>query len=227
MKMFRNTLLVSLGCLLALATVASAQFEPPPLPPGGGVMYESAGPDPDPQRGGDMIFERRVMPPMGGGMGMHHGLMGKWWKNSELVQQLGINDTQVQQIEKSFQDHRLQLIDLHAALEKQEALLEPMIEADRPDEAQVISQIDKIAQARAALEKSNAQMMLGIRRVLTPDQWKKLQAREQSPRMFFRHFGPEGPGGPGGGGMRQRRGPGQPQTAPAPPTQQRQPGDDQ
>lgn len=100
---------------------------------------------------------------------------GKWWKDSALMQKIGVSDDQVQRIEKIFQEHRLQLIDLHAALEKQEAILEPLVEADQPEEAQVIAQIDKVAQARASLEKSNAQMLLAIRRVLTIDQWKKLR----------------------------------------------------
>jgi len=119
---------------------------------------------------------------------------GKWWKDSELMRKIGVSDEQVQKFEKIFQDHRLNLIDLHAALEKQEAILEPLIEADQPDEAQVIAQIDKVAQARANLEKSNAQMLLAIRRVLTLDQWKKLRdlpgiaATLTGPR-----FGPPGP----------------------------------
>jgi len=100
---------------------------------------------------------------------------GKWWKDSDLMRRIGVSDEQVQKIEKIFQDHRLELIDLHASLEKQEAILEPLIEADQPDESQVIAQIDKVAQARANLEKSNAQMLLAIRRVLTVDQWKKLR----------------------------------------------------
>ena len=91
------------------------------------------------------------------------------------MQRVGVSDEQVERIEKIFQDHRLQLIDLHADLDKQEAVLEPLIEADQPDETQVIAQIDKVAQARANLEKSNAQMLLAIRRVLTVDQWKKLR----------------------------------------------------
>jgi Spy/CpxP family protein refolding chaperone len=91
------------------------------------------------------------------------------------MQRIGVSDEQVQKIEKIFQDHRLQLIDLDADLQKQEATLEPLVEADQPDEAQVIAQIDKVAQARANLEKSNAQMLLAIRRVLTVDQWQKLR----------------------------------------------------
>ena len=112
----------------------------------------------------------------------------KWWKDSALMQKIGVSDEQVQKIEKIFQDHRLQLIDLHAALEKQEAILEPLVEADQPDETQVIAQIDKVAQARASLEKSNAQMLLAIRRVLTVDQWKKLR---DVPGVVPFHAGPE------------------------------------
>jgi Spy/CpxP family protein refolding chaperone len=108
---------------------------------------------------------------------------GKWWKNPELAQKLGLTDDQIAKMEKIFQDHRLQLIDLHAALEKQEVMLEPMISADHPDEQQTLAQIDKVAQARAELEKSNARMLFAIRNVLTPEQWKQLQAERESRRV--------------------------------------------
>ena len=35
---------------------------------------------------------------------------------------------------------------------------------------------DRIAQARAELEKANARLMLGLRHVLTPEQWEKLNS---------------------------------------------------
>ena len=72
------------------------------------------------------------------------------------------------------------------------------MEGDQPDEAQVTAQIDKVAQARANLEKSNALMLLAIRRVLTIDQWKKL--RDLLPGVSHYNGGPEfrlsGPGAP-------------------------------
>jgi Spy/CpxP family protein refolding chaperone len=125
------------------------------------------------------------------------------------MQKLGVSDDQVQRIEKIFQDHRLQLIDRHAALEKEEAIMEPLIEADQPEPTQVIAQIDKVAQARAGLEKSDAQMLLAIRRVLTLDQWKKLR---NPPGVFPPHTGrqfrppappPPGERGMGGGGPKE------------------------
>jgi hypothetical protein len=110
------------------------------------------------------------------------------------MRKIGVSDEQVQKIEKIFQDHRLNLIDLHAVLEKQEAILEPLVEADQPDESQVIAQIDKVAQARANLEKSNAQMLLAIRRVLTIEQWKKLRDLPGiATTLTGPGFGPPGP----------------------------------
>jgi len=100
----------------------------------------------------------------------------KWWKDSSIVKQIGLSDAQVKQIEDTFHSHRLKLIDITAEVERQEAALEPLIESDNPDEKQVVAQIDKIAAARAQLEKENALMSLAIRRVLTPDQWKTLRS---------------------------------------------------
>jgi periplasmic protein CpxP/Spy len=104
---------------------------------------------------------------------------GRWWDKPEVAQQVGITDDQKKKMDDIFQQHRLQLIDLKATLEKQETVLQPLIEADQPDEAKILSQIDAIAQARAELEKANARMLFGIRTVLTADQWKKLRSMAQ------------------------------------------------
>ncbi len=121
--------------------------------------------------------------------------LGKWWKNSEIVRELQLNEAQANQIEQTFLEQRLKLIDLRAELEKQEARLQPLIEADHPDEAKVSAQIDQVLAARGRLEKANALMMLSIRRVLSVEQWKKLQAIQQErERMERRRMGP--PSGP-------------------------------
>ena len=92
-----------------------------------------------------------------------------------MVQKLALNTDQQKKIEDIFQQQRLKLVDLDATLRKEEITLEPLMSADSPDETKTLAQIDKVAQARAELEKANARFLFGIRRVLTPDQWKKLQ----------------------------------------------------
>ena len=115
--------------------------------------------------------------------GFRAGPPGRWWSDPALVARLGLNADQQKKIDAIFQSSRLRLIDLSASLQKEEAILEPLLEADPPEESTILLQIDRIAQARAALEKANARMLLGFRSVLSQDQWKKLQAeRSGTPR---------------------------------------------
>ncbi len=101
---------------------------------------------------------------------------GRWWKDAEIVKTIGLSDSQIQKIEQIFQDSRLNLVDIHASLQKEEIKLDPLLEADNPDEGAVLSAIDRITAARASLEKANAQMAFAVRRVLTPEQWKTLRS---------------------------------------------------
>ena len=99
---------------------------------------------------------------------------GTWWRNPSYATKLSLTTEQQKRMDDVFQQYRLRLIDLNATLDKEEFILEPMLEADRLDEIKVGAQIDKIANARAELEKANARMLLGIRQVLTPEQWSTL-----------------------------------------------------
>ena len=158
------------------------------------------------------------------GMGQGHA---RWWNNPRLAQQVGLTDDQKKKMDDIFQQHRLKLIDLDAAVQKQEAIMQPLIEADQPDETKILAQIDAIAQARADLEKDRARMLFSIRQTLTPDQWKKLRELvKQRPREegegrrrddSGRGYGQGGYGrGPDGGSPRGQQPP-PPTGAPAQP----------
>jgi periplasmic protein CpxP/Spy len=161
-------LVLFLGGTMALAQGGPAQGGPQGQGPGGAP----------PPAAGQM--RRGGMPPQPGRPPMERA-MPRWWNNPQLVEKLGINADQIKKIDDIFQQHRLKLIDLNAALQKAEVTMEPLMSADQPDEAKVVAQIDRVAQARADLEKANARMLLGIRQVLTPDQWKKLQQEQSRP----------------------------------------------
>lgn len=129
--------------------------------------------------------------PEGRGMegGFHIGPGGMWWKNPMAVQRLNLTPEQSKKMDGIFQESRLQLIDLKANVEKQEVMLEPLLSANPLDSTRAMDQIDKVAQARADLEKANAKMLLGIRAVLTPEQWTKLNER-RGPGDFRPQSGP-------------------------------------
>ena len=86
-------------------------------------------------------------------------------------------------------------------MEKQELRLQPLLDSDQPDQGRVGAQIDLITAARGKLEKENAMMMLDIRRQLSVEQWKKLEALEpggEGNRNGPPRRGNDRRGGPGG-----------------------------
>jgi Spy/CpxP family protein refolding chaperone len=136
--------------------------------------------------------------PGGPGGRLRMGPPGRWWDDPEFVKRLGLSDEQQTKMDEIFNTNRLKLIDQFAAVQKEEAIMEPLVAADPPDENKLLAQIDRVAQARAELEKANARMLLGIRRQLTHEQWLKLKAERPpmhgmgGPREGRRGTGPDG-----------------------------------
>jgi Spy/CpxP family protein refolding chaperone len=150
----------------------------------GPAMMHGRGPGGGEFHGGPGGFHR---PEEGMDGGLHIGPTGMWWKNPTVVQTLGLTPDQTKKMDDIFQAARLQLIDLKANIEKQNAILEPLLGANPPDMTKSMLQIDRVAQARADLEKANARMLLGIRVLLTPEQWTKLHARGPGRDGNFAH----------------------------------------
>jgi Spy/CpxP family protein refolding chaperone len=126
------------------------------------------------------------------------GEHGRWWNDPAMVEKLTLTEDQRKAMDAILLQHRETLIDLRGNVDKAELGMEPLMRDDQPNEANILAQIDKVAQARAELEKANARFLLAIRGKLTPEQWKTLQAA-RSDRMQHRGWGhgdqrPEGEG---------------------------------
>lgn len=131
-------------------------------------------------------------PPMQRTFG-HMGFEGRgWWNNPRIIERLKLTDDQRKGMDSILLQHREKLVDLRANLEKAELAMQPLMDADTPNDAAIIAQIDKVVQARADLERANSRFLLAIRDKLTVDQWKQIQSLEQDggPGNFRR-------GGPG------------------------------
>jgi Spy/CpxP family protein refolding chaperone len=189
----KGLIVLRVGVAIAGILMGGAAFAQDPGPPGPG--------GPPPGMGHRPPFERAF--------GGHEG---KWWNNPKMVEQLKLTDDQRKAFDDILQQHRASLIDLRANLEKSELALEPLISSDQPNENAIVEQIDKVAQARAELEKANARYLLALRSKLTPDQWKQMQQirseRSQQMRDRWGAYGRRGPNGPSGA----------PSNAPPPPS---------
>ncbi len=141
-----------------------------------GQQPSPGGPDGPPHQGPGAPGRRGPGGPGGPGSPLHMGPPGRWWDDPDFVKRLGLSEDQQKKMDEIFNTNRLKLIDQFAALQKEEVIMEPLVAADPPDEGKLLAQIDRVAQARAELEKANARMLLGIRRQLTHEQWLKLEA---------------------------------------------------
>ena len=147
-------------------------------------------------------------PPGPGGPGDRHIMMfkrelGAWWKNSDVAQKLNLTDSQIKQLEDTFYQHRLKLVDIGAEMQKADMKLQNMLDADTVDESAVNAQVDQVLAARGKMEREFTNMNLNFRKILTPDQWKQLRSIQGPPmhdRIFMRHMGPGERGNTTGGG---------------------------
>ena len=181
----KTTLFNITGIFLIAAAALSAQTP----------FRSGRGPNGGPGPGAASPFRRNGGPP------------GKWWDDPEMAKKLSLTAEQQKKMDDTFQQSRLKLIDLEAALQKEELILDGLMRGPQLDDAKILPSVDRIAQQRSELEKANARFLLAIRHVLTPEQWNQLQAERPSgpgrrgdgPGGGRRdHLGPGGPGGPGG-----------------------------
>jgi len=174
-----KTLTYLLSSLLLMAGLAVAQTENP-VPPEKGLQEH----------------KMRIGIDGPGGMPGMPGFGHDWWRNSEIAQAINLNDSQKKQLNDTFAEHRESLIKARGNVEIEEGKLSDLLEQDRPDQGLVLQQLSALQNARNAMENEFTVMSLGFRNVLTPDQWKKLQAvtRERMHNMFFKMHREGGPG---------------------------------
>jgi len=101
-------------------------------------------------------------------------LSGAWWMNTALMQRLGITDDQRTKIERVFENHRQAIISTTNELEREEAVLARLLDTEPVDRNAVLTQIDRVTQARSEMERAAALMTLEMREYLTRAQWEQL-----------------------------------------------------
>ncbi len=209
-----NARLLLASFALASTTFAIAQTAPPP--PAAGAPVDGAAPIVRQHSARPMREERDRQGMPGGDMqGMGGRLLppGPWWRDTALAGRIGLNAEQTKRIDEIFLQARVQLIHMHASLEEEQLMLEPLLNANPVDQGKALAHIGKIADTRADLEKADAKMLLSIRGVLSAEQWTKLQAERHGPREAHRMggSGERGFGPMGAGGREPARAPGPPQ----------------
>ncbi len=185
--LFHKTMLLGCGLLLTGA-IALGQGRGPGGggapggggPGGGGGRPGFGGPAPNERGGypGETSGARGAGGPMRGGLRL--GPPGRWWDDKGFAKTLGLSKDQQKRMDTVFNANKGPILENYKALQKEESNLEKLTREKRPDEAKIFAGIDAVAQARAALEKSNAHMLLLVRQEMDDDQNARLE-RFQEP----------------------------------------------
>jgi Spy/CpxP family protein refolding chaperone len=113
--------------------------------------------------------------------GLQLGPPGRWWDDKGFAKTLGLSKEQQKKMDFVFNSSKASILESYKALQKEESRLQKVTKEARPDEAKIFAGIDAVAQARAALEKSNAHMLLLVRQEMDPSQVERMEKfREQA-----------------------------------------------
>jgi Spy/CpxP family protein refolding chaperone len=143
------------------------------------VAYMAAAQCPGHGDMGAMVEKKEIRVRMdrdGDGPGMRHMGMGRsqWWENPMVIKELGLTDKQSEQIDQLSLNHRKNVIKLEADLKIAEIEFQDLMEGE-PNEADVRKKAKAISQLREKLQDLRVEHLLAVRKVLTPEQQKKLK----------------------------------------------------
>jgi Spy/CpxP family protein refolding chaperone len=158
------------------------------LPRGGGMPtlggHGGGFPEAGPRLGG---VDRRS-PNMGNGNtvstvrgGLQLGPPGRWWDDKNFARSLNLRKEQQTRMDSAFNANKAAILESYKVLQDQEAKLEAATRESKLDEAKIFAAIDGVNQARSALQKANAHMLLQVRAEMDPEQVQTMEKIRETP----------------------------------------------
>lgn len=150
---------------------------------GGGGMGRGGG-----AMGGGMGGDRGMMPRHDDRMEMMHtvpriqtepviALPGRWWDDHRTIKSLKLRPEQQQRMDAIFESNKGTLMTLYTNLEREQQKFVDMPREDLQDETKVFAQIDRIEEARSALEKERFHTLMQIRKEMDAKQVAELDKK--------------------------------------------------
>jgi Spy/CpxP family protein refolding chaperone len=102
--------------------------------------------------------------------GLQLGPPGRWWDDKHFAKQLHLRPEQQHRMDAIFEQNRAALLNRYESLEQEELRMVALTHAHTLDENALFTQIDRVEQARADLEKANTHLLFQIRSEMDSDQ---------------------------------------------------------
>lgn len=119
-------------------------------------------------------------------------LADNWWRDPDVVNELRLTEAQRKQLEQVSTNMKLSVIGSAATAASALVKGESALNGDQLDEATYNQQAVVAADAASKLVKDLAGTMLAMRKILTPEQWRKLESMRRVEREARRPMQREG-----------------------------------
>jgi hypothetical protein len=139
---------------------------------GGGGFHGPGGPEGDVDRSRD----NPDASPMREGLQL--GPPGlRWWDDKHFIKQLRLRPEQQRRMDAIFEQSRPTLLIRLQTLQQERQRMDSLTHAQTLDENALFAEIDRVAQARADLEKANTHLLFQLRNEMDSDQLTRLENR--------------------------------------------------
>jgi Spy/CpxP family protein refolding chaperone len=146
--------------------------------PGGGSIPGGSMPGASPREIGGGLPSAASVPQSGVATrgGVQLGPPSRWWDDKHYAKALHLRPDQKKRMDGLFDENRANLVNRYEAVQQEEKKMETLSHAQTLDEAALFAQIDRVAQAKADLEKATTHLMLQVRKELDADQIARFDA---------------------------------------------------
>ena len=100
---------------------------------------------------------------------------GKWWYNQTVVQNLGLTQSEIRQIDQLYVDSHRRLIELKNAVEREQFELDTLLGKKTVDDAKVRQQFKRLESARTDLADERLRFVIGVREIIGADRFQQLK----------------------------------------------------
>jgi Spy/CpxP family protein refolding chaperone len=107
--------------------------------------------------------------------GLQLGPPGRWWDEKSFAKSLKLRPEQQTRMDAIFDQNKGTLFNRLQNLTQVESQMNEIAKSPNPDEAALFTQIDRVAQARAELDKAYTHYLLQIRKEMDADQISRLE----------------------------------------------------
>ncbi len=107
--------------------------------------------------------------------GLQLGPPGRWWDDKHFAKELKLRPDQQRRMDSIFETNRPALTNRLVTVLQEENRMEALVHSKSPEEPALNSQIDRVWQARAELEKAKTHYLLQIRQEMDNDQLARLE----------------------------------------------------